>query len=161
MTEYLPEEGPGQIAARMARRGIGVLILLVVMARVFAIVTDYATDQSGETDAAVEATQTPEAAEEVPGAGESETDQQAEATNEEGGSEAAAPGKVVVVIIPGLNFRTEPKSSAEVMRSLPEGTRLTLVSERSGWYQVRDEDGITGWVSSSSQYVRVEEPEAE
>ena len=158
MAESVSDSGAGQTALRIARSAAAVIILLVVAARFFTILIDYNTSgETAENGAAVESTETPEPGEDV---AETGTDEQG-ATEREGETEETTVAKVVVVIIPGLNFRTEPKSSANVMRSLPEGTRLTLVAEQSGWYQVRDEDGTTGWVSSSPQYVRVEDAGSE
>ena len=161
MSQYVPETRPSSRAALSVLRTVGaVLLLVVVLVRTITIVSDYrGADGAGAEDASATATGTVEATE-APGGAEGSGDEQ-ETRDEDGDAETgevAAPGEAqaVVVLIPGLNFRTEPKSNSEVMRTLSEGTRLTLLGEQNGWYQVRDDDGVTGWVSSSPQYVTVE-----
>lgn len=71
----------------------------------------------------------------------------------------AAPTRVrteVVVLIDGLNFRTDPSRTARAIRGLDRGERLLLIGERGGWYQVRDRDGTEGWVSANPTYTRTE-----
>ncbi|RYG85033.1 MAG: SH3 domain-containing protein, partial [Alphaproteobacteria bacterium] len=48
-----------------------------------------------------------------------------------------------------LNMRAEPNKYAELLASLPRGTRVT-VSETSGtWAYVTAPDGTTGWLSQN------------
>jgi len=141
------------------RHILAVALLAVVLTRVFDIVGDFRTASNGEapvessTEAteSVDATETPEGTE-VP-VDESAVD------DDSAGAGASGATQIVVVIIPGLNFRAEPKSNSEVIRTLPKDTRLTLLGEQNGWYEVRTEDGVTGWVTMSSQYVALETAE--
>ncbi|MDZ4169434.1 MAG: SH3 domain-containing protein [Coriobacteriia bacterium] len=69
--------------------------------------------------------------------------------------EAAA--GTVVVLIDGLNFRTKPEADATPIRGLRKGEKLTLLSKRSGWYEVRSSDGSKGWVSSNPNYTEAKD----
>lgn len=62
----------------------------------------------------------------------------------------------VIVQIEGLNLRTQPESDAEVIRGLSRNEKLRYVSGKTGWYQVTDKDGRTGWISSNPQYATIE-----
>lgn len=62
----------------------------------------------------------------------------------------------VVVMIDGLNFRESPEQNATTIRGLDKGTRLLLLQERAGWYEVRAEDGTTGWLSGNPTYTKLE-----
>lgn len=62
----------------------------------------------------------------------------------------------VVVQIEGLNFRTEPKAGAQVIKGLSKGEKLTWIATESGWYRAADEDGKEGWVSANPQYAVLE-----
>ena len=155
MSEYMPDKQPGTPSWGAARVVASVAGLLFVTMVAFSYVSNYrsAVDAQGpgasqETTGSVEAT-------EAAGATEGSADEQE--TGESGDETPESPTRYVVVVIPGLNFRMEPKSGAEVIRTLPEGTRLVLLGEQNGWYQVRDDDNVTGWVSSSTDYVRLED----
>lgn len=63
--------------------------------------------------------------------------------------------KMVQVTIDGLNFRKDPSSDSPAIRGLNAGEKLKLLKEQGGWYQVQDDDGVTGWVSSNKQYTKV------
>lgn len=155
MAQYAAEEKTPSPGVTAIRRVVAVVVLVLVVIRVLTILADYQSARvsedatgSSETSSSVDATETSGGAEgaadeQNQGAGDAEAD-----------SESGT--RYVVVVIPGLNFREEPKSNADVIRTLPEGTRLTLLGEQNGWYQVRDEDGVTGWVSSDAQYVKID-----
>lgn len=135
----------------VVRKLAAVAVLIFLVVRVIGIVVDYQDAAKGGGEANSEATST--AGPDGEGESTQTPSQDATATPEE----TAAAGKVVIVAIPGLNFRMEPKPSGEVLKTLPKGTRLILLSETNGWYQVRADDGTVGWVSASEQYVRVED----
>jgi uncharacterized protein YgiM (DUF1202 family) len=138
------------------RRIVPVALLVLVLVRAISIVDDYQDRVSGRDEASQETTGSVEATEAAGGA-EGAADEQGSGDEQpdESSDESASPTRYVVVKIAGLNFRTAPESDSEVMRTLPEGTRLVLLGQQNGWYQVRDDDDVTGWVSSSSQYVEV------
>jgi uncharacterized protein YgiM (DUF1202 family) len=53
-----------------------------------------------------------------------------------------------------LNLRKEPNTTALVLTSLPNGTKVEVIEELDGWYKVTYK-GHTGYISS--KYVRVVE----
>ncbi len=59
---------------------------------------------------------------------------------------------VVTVKVDGLNFRVRPTPTADVIRGLNAGEKLTLLEEEGGWYRVRDASGVIGWITSNEQY---------
>jgi hypothetical protein len=69
-------------------------------------------------------------------------------------SKAPAAGRTIVVLVDGVNFRERPSGSAKIISALRGGTKLTLVEEQSGWYRATTSDGVSGWLTSSSQYVK-------
>lgn len=71
-------------------------------------------------------------------------------------SPAKAAPSVVVVMIDGLNFRVSPAGDAKAIRGLAKGDKLTFVSKKGNWYQVKDAKGAVGWVTADSQYTRLQ-----
>ncbi|MEN0644748.1 SH3 domain-containing protein [Alkalicoccobacillus gibsonii] len=51
-----------------------------------------------------------------------------------------------------LNVRSEPSTSGNQLTLLPNGTKLTIISKKDGWYQIHA-NGIDGWVSA--EFVKV------
>jgi len=62
----------------------------------------------------------------------------------------------VTVIADGLNLRTQPSTSASVIKRLDANVKLELLGTREGWYQVRDADGYEGWIAAGGQYSRLD-----
>ncbi|QAY68613.1 hydrolase Nlp/P60 [Paenibacillus protaetiae] len=59
-------------------------------------------------------------------------------------------------VVYGVNFRTAPSSSASVIRMLKKGETLTIIDKvNSSWYQAVDQNGATGYLSTSSQYTAI------
>lgn len=57
-------------------------------------------------------------------------------------------------IVSGVSFRTGPSTSYTRVRYLQKGESVTILSEpNSYWYQVRDQHGKVGYVSSLSKYI--------
>ncbi|GAE86891.1 C40 family peptidase [Acetivibrio straminisolvens] len=52
-----------------------------------------------------------------------------------------------------LNVRQGAGTSYSVVDKLPNGAKVNIVNEQSGWYQIKLANGSTGWVSST--YVNV------
>lgn len=128
---------------RFIKPVVALVILGVILLTVMNWWGDYRTPDPvdvGETTATVEATATPEG----------------EAAPEESEPEAEESLGTVIVLVNGLNFRKEASSDSEQIRGLATDTRLDLLGEDGDWYKVRDSDGVVGYVSSSSQYTRVE-----
>jgi len=132
-------------AARPARGVLGVVVLLVL----FLVVNGWWRDYRGvgeNDEREVETTETVEpSAEETPPVEERPED-----------GEEGIRG-TVVVLIDGLNFRKEPTREGAVIRGLSREDRLTHLATENGWYHVRDEDGLEGYVSASPQYSELRE----
>jgi len=47
-----------------------------------------------------------------------------------------------------LNLRTGPGTSYKILMSLIKGDRITVLDKETGWYNVKNIDGKTGWVST-------------
>jgi uncharacterized protein YgiM (DUF1202 family) len=140
------------------RAAIAVALLLVVVLRVNSIYSGYREAQLEQT--AAESEETTGSAETTASAEVTETaaDEQAKDTASDADKETTGtPTRVVVVVQNGLNLRSAADLSSPVLDTLPRDTRLPLIGEENGWYKVETPDGTVGYVSSSEQYVRVEE----
>lgn len=131
---------------RIARGVFGVVVLILLVVLVNGWWGEY---RRGDAPVAPEAesTATPEAEAEEPAS-------EAEGEPAEEPSEPSA--QTVVVLIEGLNFRKEPSREGELIRGLGRGTRLEYVEKIDGWYRVRDESGVEGYVSASPQYTELQ-----
>lgn len=59
-------------------------------------------------------------------------------------------------IVSGVNFRDGASTSSKVIRSLKKGETIEIISKVNNyWYKVRDAKGQIGYVSTSSQYIKV------
>lgn len=47
-----------------------------------------------------------------------------------------------------LNVRVSPNTKCEIIDQLPYGTKFDIVYTDNGWYNIRMQDGITGFVSA-------------
>ncbi|MCB1349418.1 MAG: SH3 domain-containing protein [Paracoccaceae bacterium] len=66
---------------------------------------------------------------------------------------AQASGTQLVVDAPwGLNLRTGPGTSYDVIKSLPHGSYVTKVKAHGGWIKVHTSSGHAGWVAA--QYLK-------
>ena len=154
----VPGQGMSPGTWRWVRAAIAVAILLVVVIRVNTIYSGYREAQverilleSEETTGSAETTESAEAT-------ETAADEQAKDTASDADKETTeAPTRVVVVVQNGLNLRSAADLSSPVLDTLPRDTRLPLQGEENGWYKVETPEGTVGYVSSSEQYVRVEE----
>lgn len=75
--------------------------------------------------------------------------------NGSGGTTVPAVG-TVTVLADGLNLRTQPSTSASVIKRLTANVKLEVLGTREGWYQVRDSEGYEGWVAAGGQYTRLD-----
>lgn len=132
-------------AGRVARAIVGVVVLALIFVLVNSWWREYRRSDAPEKPAA-ETTSTPEAGEE----GGKEGEKPAE------GQTPADAKSTVVVLIEGLNFRKEPSRDGALIRGLSRGTRLVLLETVDGWHHVKDDAGVEGYVSSSSQYTEVQ-----
>ena len=69
-------------------------------------------------------------------------------------TKAPAAGGTIVVLVDGVNFREQPSGSARIINALRGGTKLTFIEEQGSWYHASTSDGVSGWLTSSSQYVK-------
>jgi len=81
---------------------------------------------------------------------------EATAQPDSSGGEAVPAVGTVTVIADGLNLRTQPSTSASVIKRLGANVKLELLGTREGWYQVRDSEGYEGWVAAGGQYTRLD-----
>lgn len=47
-----------------------------------------------------------------------------------------------------LNVRVSPNTSSNIVTKLPYGTKLDIIYTDNGWYNIRMQDGVTGFVSA-------------
>lgn len=135
---------------KVARGAVGVVLLLALALIVRGWWSDYRVAERAaaarDNRPSTEATSTPPTVE-----GEGDNPDQ---SSDVPVSSTAAPDDMLTVLIDGLNFRSAPKDDAQAIRGLDKGEKLDLLGERDGWYEVRDTEGATGWVSSNSNYVK-------
>jgi uncharacterized protein YgiM (DUF1202 family) len=139
-------------AQTVARPVIAVVGLAIVAMFVLSYVTTYRADKGSDAEATTETTATAEAT----GSAEATATEAAADGAEEEAAPAASKG-TVIVLIDGLNFRTGPSKSGDLIRGLDEGEKLTYVGTEDGWYKVTTADGETGYVSASTQYTKLEQ----
>ncbi len=63
--------------------------------------------------------------------------------------------KVVLVVVDGVNLRSGPTTTADVIRALKKNERLAYYATKNGYYEVADKSGTKGWVSSNKDYTRL------
>lgn len=57
----------------------------------------------------------------------------------------------------GVNFRSAPSTSASIIRSLKKGEEVTIIEKvNSFWYKIQDSNGKTGYLSTSSNYLKLQ-----
>ena len=68
------------------------------------------------------------------------------------GSSTGSIGTGVVDIKGGLNIRSSASWSASVLKTIADGTTVTVNEESNGWYKITAE-GVTGWVAKD--YIKI------
>lgn len=122
----------GSVPLRIIRVVVPWVGLLVVILVLWSFVSDYrAAVQSEVTTDTVEPTQT--------------------ATVGEG-------DPYVRVLSDGLNLRSQPSTTAEVIKVLSADQKMVFIEEGIGWYHVRDADGTEGWVAAGGRYTELVQP---
>ncbi|MCZ8514104.1 SH3 domain-containing protein [Paenibacillus filicis] len=62
-------------------------------------------------------------------------------------------------IVSGVNLRTQPSTSSKTIGILKAGETVELLAKANNyWYQVKDAQGRTGYVSSNSKYIKLLSP---
>lgn len=60
------------------------------------------------------------------------------------------------VVIYGVNLRDKPSTSGKVIKMLSKGTKVTIVEQSNSYfYKVETENGLKGYVSTSSKYLEI------
>ncbi|THF72832.1 C40 family peptidase [Cohnella fermenti] len=68
----------------------------------------------------------------------------------------AAVGAANATIVASVNFRNAPSTSGDRIRYLAKGEQVTVTSQvNSYWYAVTDASGVSGYVSTSSSYIKL------
>lgn len=58
-------------------------------------------------------------------------------------------------IVSGVNFRTQPSTSSSTYGLLKTGEKIEILSKVNAyWYKVKDSQGRTGYISTSSKYIK-------
>lgn len=52
----------------------------------------------------------------------------------------------------GVNMRTAPSASGDVIRMLKKGESISIMDETGSWYKVSDASGKVGYISSNTKY---------
>lgn len=136
-----------EIAPKGIRSVAAIILLVVVVLVVVSYFGNYRSQKapggtSPETTASADATASSEATQ-SPEGGEGEA--------------ATVNNGTVIVLIDGLNFRTEPSKGGDLIKGLDEGTKLTYIETSEGWYKVRTAEGKVGYVSASGQYTELQQ----
>lgn len=61
-----------------------------------------------------------------------------------------------VIKVDGVNFRTQPTSSAKLIRAMKKGEKVTVLAKDGQWYRVRDAKKVQGWITASTIYVQLQ-----
>lgn len=127
------EDGSGNtVLWRLVRIIVPWIALLVVLAALWSMVTDYraATKQSETTE-----------------------------TVEASGTAGIPDGQPYVsVLSDGLNLRAEPSKAGSIVTVLDKDEKLLYVEEVTGWYHVRRTNGAEGWVAAGGHYTELVRP---
>jgi len=122
----------GHFVWRGIRRIVPWIGLIIVMVVLWTMFSDYrAALESPETTSTVEATVTAGVPDGQP---------------------------YVVVLSDGLNLRAEPSTTSAIVKVLGSDQHLLLLEEGTGWYRVRDDGGIEGWVAAGGRYTELVRP---
>ncbi|WP_409342423.1 SH3 domain-containing protein [Paenibacillus sp. MBLB4367] len=66
-------------------------------------------------------------------------------------------GKANAEVVASVSFRTGPSTSDARIRYLSAGEQITIVDKvNSYWYKATDSKGVTGYVSTSSSYIKTD-----
>lgn len=55
----------------------------------------------------------------------------------------------------GVNMRTAPSTSGDIIRMLKKGENVSIIDEANGWYKVSDASGKVGYISSAAKYTDI------
>ncbi|WP_083800931.1 SH3 domain-containing protein [Bacillus sp. m3-13] len=63
------------------------------------------------------------------------------------GSGSDSPKTEATIKVAGLNVRNEPTLNGKVLEQLPQGTTVSIISERNNWCEIEYDNGKTGWIA--------------
>jgi len=122
----------GGMALRVIRLVVPWIGLLIVVLVLWSFVSDYrAAVETDTPTSTVEATQT---------------------------AEVAAGEPYVKVLSDGLNLRSQPSTTAAVIKVLSADQKLVFIEEGIGWDPVRAPEGTEGWVAAGGRYTELVQP---
>lgn len=75
-----------------------------------------------------------------------ETNSTDETTDDASGDASIAVGDTIYVTVSELNVRGEPSTEAELVTVVYASNSLTVTELADGWYGIRTEDGVSGYV---------------
>jgi uncharacterized protein YgiM (DUF1202 family) len=135
---------------------VGVIIAVIVFSAFMNIVGDYRTAKRAQE-------KKPDVSKPATGPASSVTQTGRAPLNSPTGTTGASKGatqepsktKVVLVVVDGVNMRSGPTTTADVIRALKKNERLAYFVTKNGYYQVRDKAGAKGWVSANRDYTRL------
>lgn len=79
----------------------------------------------------------------------------ANSSNSSSSTVTAASTNQTASIVRGVSFRTGPSTSYKRLRYLKTGEQVTVLGKSGSWYNVKDANGTTGYVSSSNKYIKL------
>lgn len=79
----------------------------------------------------------------------------ADATGTVSGPNVTSTKRTATILIEGLNFRKQPQSGSPTIRGLKKDETLAVLTTKGDWYQVKDSNGVVGWIAAKSQYVKL------
>jgi len=132
---------------RMAKAGLGVLVVVVLFMLVANWIGDYRSASRSGAKAPTETTGTV-----APAPAASPT----QASPQQQPPQQSTSQKVLVVQVQGLNFRQKPSGAARAYRGLSQGEKVYLISQEGDWYKVQDSSGTIGYITSNPAYTKPE-----
>lgn len=139
---------------KWVRVGFGLILAIVVFVVLMNILGDYRTAKRAQKRTPVKKTETGPSSS-VTNTGRAPLNSPTSTTGGSTGSSTAATGKVVIVVVDGVNMRSGPSTTAKIIKALKKNDRLTYLAAKNGYYQVVDKTETKGWVSANRDYTRL------
>ncbi|MGD6991575.1 SH3 domain-containing protein [Sutcliffiella horikoshii] len=68
-------------------------------------------------------------------------------SSDSGTQGSGSPKTEATIKVAGLNVRSEPNLNGKVLEQLPQGTTVSIISERNNWCEIQYDNGKTGWIA--------------
>jgi len=131
-------------ARRFLKTVIGLVVLVGLLMLVLNWWGDYrAAQRASASKRQIETTATP-----------SPQSSEETATDTPASPVESATKTVLVVQVPGLNFREEPSGTAKAYRGLKKGEKVVLLEQDGDWYKVEDVNGLVGYITANPAYTQ-------